>query len=218
MKKSILTAALLGGIALPLAGAASPLGTGVQETAKQEAEKAPADPAVPSAKDYEAAYEAYRKKLREADREARKALRKQAPITELLAPLRGARAQEQRARAALARRQHQVEQGHQEGPARAVLSRSSTLSPSITPAPSGSATPSKSLGKNARDFEPKKVAAIYTKVVEGSEDKDVQAQALFFAAPGPSPRRTPRPARRSSPASARTSATPTTSRWPSRCP
>ena len=66
MKKSILTAALLGGIALPLAGAASPLGTGVQETAKQEAEKAPADPAVALAKDYEAAYEAYRKKLREA--------------------------------------------------------------------------------------------------------------------------------------------------------
>ena len=39
-----------------------------------------------------------------------------------------------------------------------------------------------SLGKNARDFEPKKVAALYTKVVEGSEDKDVQAQALFHGA------------------------------------
>lgn len=182
MKKSILTAALLGGIALPLAGAASPLGTGVQETAKQEAEKAPADPAVALAKDYEAAYEAYRKKLREADREERKALRKQAPITEYW-PRFEALARKNNGRALL-----WLADNIKSNKAIKKDQRAKVLEP-IFDALAEHHTGAEwfgdvlaSLGKNARDFEPKKVAALYTKVVEGSKDKDVQAQALFYGA------------------------------------
>lgn len=182
MKKSILTAALLGGIALPLAGAAAPLGPGVQDAAKQEAKKAAEDPAVTLAKEYEAAYEAYRQKLREADREARKALRKQAPINEYWGKFE-ALARKNNGRALLWLADNiKANKGIKKD------QRSKVLEPiygALVEHHAGAewfGDALSSLSKNAKDFEPKKVAELYTQVVKSSKDKDVQAQALFFGA------------------------------------
>lgn len=83
MKRTSLLATLLlgGAAALPLAGAAPQQGTPAQDRPQGQAEKKPAeDPAVTLTKEYDAAYEAYREKLRAADREERKKLKEEHPI------------------------------------------------------------------------------------------------------------------------------------------
>lgn len=182
MKKSILTAALLGGIALPFAGAAAPADAGVQDVAKQEAKAAAEDPAIALAAEYEAAVKAHKQKIKEADRKDRAAIRAEAPYKtywpkfEELASQNNGRALLWLADNIKANKSIKKDQ------------RAKVLEPLYAALIEHHADADwfggalKSLSKNAREFEPKKVGELYKSVVKNAKSDKVKAEALYFAA------------------------------------
>lgn len=184
MKRTPRLARLLLGsaAALPLVAAAPQQETPPQERREGQAETLAEDPAVTLTKEYDAAYEAYREKLRAADREERSKLKDEHPIQDFW-PRFEELARKNNGRALLwladnVKLNKSIKRDQRASylePLYRALAEHHSAAPWFGEAMD-------SLASNAKQFEPATAAALFETIVEKAKDSAVQATALFEGA------------------------------------